>query len=80
MWLNVKILMNVKLEIQVYCSVSLTQTTDILLVFVLVAIRALYFQCYSTTVGFFNLQSLLLFYFYEFHLLALNKEIFACCF
>lgn len=55
LWLNVKILMNVKLEIQVCCAMSLTQIIDVLLGFVIAVIRALYLQCYIITASFFTL-------------------------
>lgn len=72
--------MNVKLEIQVCCSVSLTQVIDVLLGFVVAAIRALYLQCYNIIASFFYSIKPPAFLLCEFYLLALNKEIFAWCF
>lgn len=72
--------MNVKLEIQVCCSVSLTQVIDVLLEFVVAAIRALYLQCYIIIASFFYSIKPPAFLLCEFYLLALNKEIFAWCF
>lgn len=71
--------MNVKLETQICCSVSLTQVIDVLLGFVAAAIRALYLQCTSiaTIASFFYSIKPPAFLLCELYLLALNKEIFA---
>lgn len=72
--------MNVKLETQICCSVSLTQVIDVLLGFVAAAIRALYLQCYIIIASFFYSIKPPAFLLCELYLLALNKEIFAWCF